>query len=223
MGVHPAGTPERPALHFDAPEDFAAWLAEHHATAREIWTLLPRRHAARQGLRYDAAVREALRFGWIDSVEQRLDADAVRLRWTPRRPASHWSPANLSLAAELTVAGLMEPAGAAAYARALADEHAAVVRAQVASGLLPEPYETRLAEDPGAWRFFHERAPASYREMCIHWVGSAKRAATRDRRAAEVIAACAEGRVIAPLASGPVPGWVRRAAGPDQPARRPTR
>lgn len=210
MGVRSAGTPQRPALLFDTAADFGAWLLEHHASDREVWTVLLRKHAAGAGLTYPEALREALRFGWIDSVEQRLDADAVRLRWSPRRRDSRWSAANLALAAELTAAGRMHPAGAAAYARALADTHAAGVRDQVASGRLPDEYEALLAADPAAWRFFHRQAPASYRQMCIDWVCSAKRRDTRDRRAAEVVTASAQGRVIAPLASTPTPGWVHR-------------
>lgn len=212
MGVRSGGTPQRPALVFDTAADFHTWLLEHHASARECWTVLNKKHAAGDGLAYPQAVREALKFGWIDSVEQGLDADTVLQRWGPRRRGSHWSPANLALAAELTKAGQMHPAGAAAYASALADEHAAGVRKQVESGHLPDEYESLLAADPAAWRLFHQQAPASYRKMCIEWVCSAKRRDTRDRRAAEVIAACAEGRVIAPLASAPTPGWVRRTA-----------
>lgn len=213
MGVRESGTPERPALHFDTVADFHAWLLEHHATSREVWTVLLKKGAQGLGMTYRDALREALRFGWIDSVEQRLDTDAVRLRWTPRQRDSHWSAANLALAAELSDTGQMYPAGAAAYARALADTDALRTRRQVESGRLPENYEALLQVDPAASQFFYEQAPASYRATCIHWVCSAKRQDTRDRRAAELIAACSEGRLIAPLASGPTPSWARHTRG----------
>jgi hypothetical protein len=32
-----AGVPERPATFFAAPEMWRAWLADHHATALELW------------------------------------------------------------------------------------------------------------------------------------------------------------------------------------------
>ena len=203
------GTPQRPSWLFDTAGDFHDWLLEHHASAPDVWTILPKKRSTLRGLTYLEALREAVRFGWVDSVEQRWDADAVRLRWSPRRRDSHWSEANLELAAELTASGQMHPAGAAAYQRALADEHGARVRAQVTSGHLPDAYEALLAADPVAWRFFHERAPASYRAMCIDWVCGAKRPDTRDRRASDLLAACAAERVINPLASGPTPAWAR--------------
>ena len=34
---------------------------------------------------------EALRWGWIDSRAERIDDDAVRQRFTPRKPGSNWS------------------------------------------------------------------------------------------------------------------------------------
>ena len=62
-------------------------------------------------------MREALCWGWIDSVAQRIDEDAVRQRWTPRKPGSNWSTVNINAVAELTAAGRMQPSGLAAFAR----------------------------------------------------------------------------------------------------------
>ena len=62
-------------------------------------------HVSHLGLTYRQALEEALCFGWIDSVSRRLDGDAVRQRWTPRKPGSNWSRVNIDLVAELTSKG----------------------------------------------------------------------------------------------------------------------
>lgn len=40
-----------------------------------------------------------------------------------------------------------------------------------------------------AWAYF-ETTPPSYRKVVIHWVHSAKQAATRERRLSQLIEAC---------------------------------
>ena len=66
---------------------------------------LNKKHVEDRGLQWAEAVREALCFGWIDSMSQRIDEDAVRQRWTPRKPGSNWSTVNINAVAELTAAG----------------------------------------------------------------------------------------------------------------------
>jgi len=82
----PGGTPERPAVFFSGPGEFRAWLEENHASETELWMGLYKRHVPDRGLTWEQAVPEALCFGWIDSVSQRIDEDARRQRWTPRKP-----------------------------------------------------------------------------------------------------------------------------------------
>ena len=60
---------------------------------------------------------------------------------------------------------------------------------------------TRLAAlraNARAWRFWEAQTP-SYRRTTGHWVASAKQAATRERRFAELVRACEQGRPVAPL------------------------
>ena len=120
----PGGTAERPALFFADAAEFRAWLAANHASAPDLWMGLYKKHVPDRGLTWADAVPEALCFGWIDSQVQRIDADAVRQRWTPRRPGSIWSAVNVALVERLTAEGRMHPAGLAAFARRNADRAA---------------------------------------------------------------------------------------------------
>ena len=94
------------------------WLAEHHA-APGIWLVLAKKGTGEPtSLSYDAALEEAIAYGWIDGQVQRRDQRTYRQRFTPRRPRSSWSERNAGLAERLVAEGRMHPAGAAAVARA---------------------------------------------------------------------------------------------------------
>jgi uncharacterized protein YdeI (YjbR/CyaY-like superfamily) len=207
----PGGTPERPATFFSGPEEFAAWLAANHDTATEHWMGLYKRHVPERGLTWEEAVVEALCWGWIDSVAQRVDEDTTRQRWTPRKPTSNWSSINIAAVERLKAEGRMQPSGLAAYERRRAERSG--VYSYEASGeveLAPE-YAARLAADPAASAFWEVATP-SYKRIALHWVMTAKQAATRDKRMAQLLEDSAAGRLIPSQRYGNQPKWVERAA-----------
>lgn len=211
------GTPERPARFFDTPEEFGAWLALHHDTATELWMGLNKKHVPDRGLTWEQAVPEALCWGWIDSLAQRIDDDTRRQRWTPRKKTSRWSKVNLDLVEKLRAEGRMQPSGLAIWEQRRRDEVGYSYRDLEAG--LPEPYATRLAASPAAAAFW-EASTGSYRRVCTVWVISAKQQSTRDRRMAQLIECCAAGELVPNQGYGEVPRWVQRAAAAAQAARR---
>ncbi|UOE43452.1 YdeI/OmpD-associated family protein [Agromyces larvae] len=215
----PGGTPERPAIFFDGPEEFRAWLEANHATATELWMGLYKRHMPDRPLTWEQAVPEALCFGWIDSVAQRIDDDAVRQRWTPRKPTSTWSAVNVALVEQLTAEGRMRPAGIAAFERRRADR-TGVYSHENPDQELPAEFAARLAADPGASAFFDAATP-SYRRTVTHWVNSAKQQATREKRLQQLIDDSAAGRLVPFQRYGEVPKWVERAAEAARAAQQP--
>lgn len=194
---------------------FRAWLEEHHATATELWMGLRRKGHPDRGLTWEDAVPEALCFGWIDSTSYRIDDEARRQRWTPRKPTSNWSAVNIAHVERLLAEGRMHPAGIAAFER----------RDKSVAGY---SYETRrelgadglaaIAAVPAAQAFW-EAAPPSYRRVAGNWVLSAKREQTRADRLATLVADCAAGRLIPPQRYGDEPRWVARAAAAASSAR----
>jgi uncharacterized protein YdeI (YjbR/CyaY-like superfamily) len=48
-------------------------------------------HTREKSIPYEEMVREALCFGWIDSLVKRLDDDRFAIKVTPRKPTSKWS------------------------------------------------------------------------------------------------------------------------------------
>ena len=72
-----------------------AWLKANFKTAREVWLVFYRKGSGKARIPYNDAVEEALCFGWIDSNVRRLDDERFVQRFSPRRPGSAYSPANL--------------------------------------------------------------------------------------------------------------------------------
>ncbi|MGN6160161.1 MAG: YdeI/OmpD-associated family protein [Marmoricola sp.] len=204
------GSAERPALFFADAAEFAAWLAENHATAPDLWMGLYKRHVPDPGLRWEDAVVEALRYGWIDSKVERIDEDAIRQRWTPRRPTSKWSRINIETVERLIAEGRMEPAGLAAF-HSRKVEDAGYTHEHDGELTLPEDYAALMAANPAATAFWAETTP-SYRKICTVWVRGAKQPATNDKRMRQLIEDHAAGRMIPSQRYGEVPKWVARAA-----------
>lgn len=206
--MHHGGTRERPALFFDNAAEFRTWLEENHAEGTELWMGLYKKHVTPRGLTWQDAVPEALCFGWIDSRAERIDGDAVRQRWTPRRRSSVWSQVNIDLVAKLTEEGRMAPAGLAAFAHRK-PERSGIYAYENADRELTEEYARLLEASPRA-AYFWSAATPSYRKVARNWVMSAKQEPTRDRRMAELVEDCAAGRLIKPQRYGTEPVWVGR-------------
>lgn len=203
------GDADRPTRFFSGPEAFRDWLDEHHATETELWVGLFKKHAAHRGLTWDQAVPEALCYGWIDSVSYRLDEDATRQRWTPRKAVSNWSNVNVALVEGLIAAGRMRPAGLAAYARRRPETTGIYTYERDGELALPADYEARVRAVPEAEHFFFVRATPSYRRTVIGWVMAAKQEATREKRLAELIADSAAGLLVKNQRYGELPKWAQ--------------
>ena len=143
------------------------------------------------------SVDEALCFGWIDGVRRGIDAESYSIRFTPRQTRSTWSAVNIKRAGELIAEGRMTPAGLAAFEARTDDRRRSTRRAAARRELEPEQ-QARFEAEADAWAWFQAQAP-SYRRTAIHWVTSAKRAETRERRLATLIADCGAGQKIKPL------------------------
>jgi uncharacterized protein YdeI (YjbR/CyaY-like superfamily) len=183
---------------FETPEEWRAWLEANHATATEVEVGFRRKASGLPTMTWSQAVDEALCFGWIDGVRHSIDEVSYRNRFTPRKPASTWSKVNIAKVEALEAAGRMTDAGRAAFAR----------RTEANSGIysfegerreaLPEPYAAMLAADALAQADFAARPPY-YRRAVVHWITSAKREATRERRLAQLVESSAAGEEVPPL------------------------
>jgi uncharacterized protein YdeI (YjbR/CyaY-like superfamily) len=184
--------------YFASPEAWRRWLERHHASRAELWVGFHRRETGRPSLTWPQSVDEALCFGWIDGVRQRVDDTRYRIRFTPRRERSYWSAVNLKRMQELVAAGRVTPAGMRAYeARDESRAEAYSFEQRHSVAFAPED-EARFRREAKAWSFF-ESCPPYYRRTTTFWVVSAKREETRQKRLATLIEDSAAGRRIAGL------------------------
>jgi len=98
-------------VELDDRADWRAWLERNHETASSVWLVTWKKSAGRPRVDYDAAVEEALCFGWVDSKSRSVDDERTSLYFTPRKPKSTWSESNLARVARLEAEGKMTDAG----------------------------------------------------------------------------------------------------------------
>jgi uncharacterized protein YdeI (YjbR/CyaY-like superfamily) len=179
-------------IFFASPQEFYDWLEEHHETESEVYVGFYKTHTGKRAMSWSEAVDQALCFGWIDTRANAIDDDRYMQRFTPRRPGSNWSKINVEKVAKLREAGLMRPAGLAAFEKRRPEKTGVYSYEDAANGLPPE-YEERLRANEVAAEYFYSRSP-SYRRTAIHLVMSAKREETRLRRLERLIEDSAAGR-----------------------------
>ena len=177
--MSPAPKP-RDVIFFESPEELRDWLDAHHETADELWVGYHRKATGRPTVSWPQAVDEALCVGWIDGVRYRLDEERHAQRFTPRRKGSIWSAINTKRAGELIAEGRMRPAGKRAF-EARSPEKTAIYSYEREAAAFTKEQQARFEADTAAWAFFQAQAP-SYRRSITHWVSSAKRDETRERR-----------------------------------------
>jgi uncharacterized protein YdeI (YjbR/CyaY-like superfamily) len=157
-----------------------AWLAKNHASSPGIWLVRYKQHTGVKSMPYEDLVRQALCFGWVDSLVKRLDDDRYAIKLTPRKSTSKWSDINRRRWNELKAAGQLAAPG--------------VAMAPTKNRYLPKPIIPKLPTyvakafktKPKAWEHFQTLAPRERRNFVV-WIHTAKRSETRERRIRESI------------------------------------
>ena len=216
MTAKPA-KPTKPAQprFFATPADFRAWLTANHATAPELLVGFRKVGTGKPSITWPQSVDQALCFGWIDGVRRSLGAEAYTIRFTPRRPRSIWSTINTKRFAALEAEGQVAAAGRAAFAAREAKRSGVYSFEQDRPSELPPAQRKAFRANAKAWAFFTSRPPW-YQRTATHWVVSAKKQETRDKRLRTLIADSAAGRTIGPLTRPGVTAPAPRSSRPAQ-------
>lgn len=182
-----------PTLDIRTVARWRTWLRKNHATSAGIWLVRHKGHTGVATVPYEDAVRQALCFGWIDSLVKRVDDDRFLLKFTPRKPSSKWSPLNRKRWAELEKSGELEAPGRAASPKTSPTTNTYAARPVIPE--LPAYLATALKRDATAWTHFTRLAP-SHRRNFVVWIHMAKRPETRERRIRESIALLTAGQKL---------------------------
>jgi uncharacterized protein YdeI (YjbR/CyaY-like superfamily) len=165
---------------FPGAADFRRWLETNHDRARHLWVGHYKKGVPKPSMSYPQAVEEALCFGWIDGITRRIDDEVYAIRFTPRRKGSSWSAVNIGKVAELKAAGRMHPAGLRTFEERDRRRDASYSYERPPAELPPDMI-ARLKAEPLVWERWQTEQP-SFRRQAVHWVTSAKRPETTERR-----------------------------------------
>jgi uncharacterized protein YdeI (YjbR/CyaY-like superfamily) len=172
---------ERPGLYVEDRKTWRAWLARHHAAAREIWLVYYKKETGRPSIPNEDSVEEALCFGWIDSLIRKLDEERYARKFTPRTNLTKWSKSNRRRVEKLIREGRIIPAGLASLGDLRAGSPPPALKH---NWEMPDELAQAVAANETARRNFEKLAP-SHRRQYVGWIASARKPETRLRRAAE--------------------------------------
>jgi uncharacterized protein YdeI (YjbR/CyaY-like superfamily) len=182
-------------LFFPTPADFREWLRKNHAQADELWVGYHKKGTGKPSLTWSESVEEALCYGWIDGLRQKVDGEAYAIRFTPRRSGSSWSARNVQTVEHLIAQKRMRAAGLKAY-RDRAPSATAVPPRERST--LDPAFEKILRSNRQVWAFLQSQPPG-YRRLTGQWVMAAQKEETQRKRLAVLIEDSAAGRRIKPL------------------------
>ena len=170
-------------------ERWRQWLAKHHASSPGLWLVRHKQHTGVKSMPYEDLVREALCFGWVDSLIKRLDDDRYAIKVTPRKPTSKWSDINRRRWNDLKEAGLLAAPGLAAAPTG----NRYAPRPSIPE--LPAYVARAFRANLGAWRHFQGLARTDRRDFVV-WIHTAKRPETRKKRIRESIRLLSAGKKL---------------------------
>jgi uncharacterized protein YdeI (YjbR/CyaY-like superfamily) len=161
------------------------WLEDHHQTSQEIWLVHYKIGTNQPTIPYEEAVQEALCFGWIDGIKQRLDEERYVQKYTPRNQSTKWSESNLNRVKKLMAEGRMTPSGLEKLGKKIHELDQPDIK-PAHTFVIPPELEEEIKKDPLAWENY-SRMSLSNRRNYLRWVSDAKREETRQKRMKEVL------------------------------------
>mgnify|MGYP001484370793 CR=1 FL=1 len=166
-------------------KDWRKWLEENHTKKEAVWLILYKKKSPKHNLNWSEAVDEALCFAWIDSTKRTIDAEKYTQYFSKRKAKSNWSKINKDKVKILIDQGLMQEAGYKSIEIAKANGSWTVLY-EVEALVIPEELKVEFANYQGSKEYF-ESLSRSVKKNILHWVHSAKRKETRQKRIIEVV------------------------------------
>ncbi len=181
---------------FPKPDELRIWFIENHQSETELFVGYYKKATGIPSIDWPESVDEALCFGWIDGRRNSIDDKSYQIRFTPRNPKSHWSAVNIDKIQKLIKEDKMYPAGMEAWEKRDKSKQMKASYEQEVVALSPE-FLKALKKNKKAFEYFESGIAPFYKKLSIHWVMSAKKEETRERRLAKLIECC-ENRELLP-------------------------
>jgi uncharacterized protein YdeI (YjbR/CyaY-like superfamily) len=175
-------------LYFDDDSGWNEWLELNHNKSGGIYLIFYAIDHPKASMRWEEAVKVALRYGWIDSTVKSMGNGKRRQYFSPRKPGSVWSRLNKTHILKLTEEGLMHSSGIRKMEEAKADGSWYALD-DVENGVVPPDLQEAFRRNPGA-KANYEAFSRTYRKGYLYWLNHAKRPLTRQVRIQEIIRLC---------------------------------
>lgn len=164
--------------------EWRTWLEKNHETKQSVWLIYYKVSTKIPSLSWSEAVDEALCFGWIDSTKKTIDNERYMQYFSKRKPTSTWSNINKDKVAGLIQDNLMTRAGFDSIETAKQNGTWSLME-DVEQLIIPLDLKNELDKYEGAEDFFTSQSK-SIKIGMLHWVVTAKRAGTREKRIKEI-------------------------------------
>jgi len=163
--------------------DWRTWLEQNHDREQEVWLVYLKAGRGQTNIDYESSVEEALCFGWVDSIIQKIDEEKYVRKFNPRRMDSKWSETNKRRVIKVIHEGRMTEAGMAKVTFDVneVDTRTREPKPKRPAVQMPEKMEQVLKSRPRLWEAFQNLSP-SYRRNYILWLSDAKKPETFERR-----------------------------------------
>ena len=161
--------------------DWRNWLAKNHDHEHEVWLVYFKAVKGKSNIDYESSVEEALCFGWIDSIIQKIDEEKYARKFNPRRKESKWSETNKRHVVKVIREGRMTEAGMAKVTFDINKVDTSKPKPKRPPVKMPEKIEKALKSRPRAWEAFQGITPSLQRNYIL-WLSDAKKPETFKRR-----------------------------------------
>jgi len=165
-------------------KDWRKWLELNHIKKEGVWLILYKKKSPNYNLSWSESVDEALCSGWIDSVKKTIDNEKYKQYFSKRKAKSNWSKVNKDKVKTLIEQGLMKEEGYKSIE--IAKENGSwTILDEVEALVIPDDLKEEFANYKGSLEYF-DSLSKSVKKILLHWVVSAKRTETREKRIIEI-------------------------------------
>jgi len=165
-------------------KDWRKWLELNHNKKEAVWLIFYKKKSPNYNLSWSDSVDEALCFGWIDSVKRTINAEKYKQYFSKRKAKSNWSKINKDKVKILIEQGLMEEQGHKSIEIAKENDSWTILD-EVEALVIPEDLKEKFVNYKGSMEYF-DSLSKSVKKILLHWVVSAKRKETRQKRILEI-------------------------------------
>jgi len=141
-------------------EHVRRWLKLHHATKRDVWLQLYKKHVGRVFCIRMPWKRRCVSDG--STTLRRIDDRRHMLRFTPRRPDSVWAPSNIARMKRLVQEHKMTPAGLKVFRSANWSSRPTGFLGRAIAATAAD-LERALLKRTIAWKHWQNRPPSARR------------------------------------------------------------